>query len=103
MTDNAIYQASFACTLFRITPSLRYIFFDIIRNNQNKIILVAFFESDASEIEKELMEDIASDIAGIIDEVFSFEVKIETTKIPFEKMDKSKYLLYARFEGIGFE
>ena len=102
MTDYEIYQGSFVYTLYRVTPSLRYIFLEIDRPRR-KVILKSYYEKEPSEIEKELIDDIGGDIIGMLDEPFDYEININITTAHIDSLEKKRFLLFARFEGLGYE
>jgi len=101
MTDNDIYQSSLIFTLFKITPSLRYVYLDILRSPKKKIMLNGYYSEPPTEVEKELLDDMANDIIAITDENFDYEVTFEVTLTHFDQLKKTDFLLYARYEGLG--
>ena len=71
-------------------------------NSPKKITLLVYYENDPSEEEKELMDDLGAEIEGMINEPYEYEIVIKVTKEALDTIDRTDYLLFARFEGIGF-
>ena len=99
MTEKYIYHNSFIYCLFKITPSLRRIYLDFIEKPEKIIKVLAYYDKTPSDEEKELMDDLGSDITGMSDEHWEYEIICEVSELAFDDLKKTDYLLFARFEG----
>lgn len=98
MNNNDIYYNSLVYVLHKVTPNLRYIFMHINTHDEPEIILKAYYEASHSDIETELLEDIADSIAAMTETNFHVTYVQEVTTVPYKNLDNSQYLLYGRYE-----
>lgn len=97
MTDREIYYSSFVYLLHNITANLRFIVMNFERSN-GKIVFDFVYADAPTELEKELAEDITSNIITLVWNEFTDVRRYIVSLDPLEMISPGEYLLYARNE-----
>jgi hypothetical protein len=82
---------------YKITQNLKRIYLDIDMES-NRMILTAYYEQEPSELEKELLDDIATDSNAPIPDFF-VDYQIKLTK-EYDKNEKHEFVVFSVFEEI---
>jgi hypothetical protein len=80
---------------FNITPSMRGIFASL---QGNVLKLVAYFDKDPTQEERDLLVDAASEVSGQFPELLDVEVECVWDARAFDELPKKGALVYARHE-----
>lgn len=78
-----------------LTPNVRKV---SVKHDHNLITIFFYYNSEASEMEKDLSEDAASEIIADFPEPYVVSCEIHTVKFP-KKIQESGYLIYSRYEN----
>jgi len=98
ITNNQIYFSSFIYLLHRITSNTRFIYLEINRNPNVKVIK-CYSVINISDLEKEMIEDISNDILSITDEFFEDKYLFFDGNDVEKEIVTTDYLLFARYEA----
>ena len=82
---------------YKITENLKRIYLDI-NMDLNRMMLTAYYEKEPSELEKELLDDIATNSNAPIPDFFvDYQVKLTRE---YDKNEKHEFVVFSVFEEI---
>jgi len=86
----------FLFALHKITPSMRYIYFEL--NNEKSGVFLCYFDKEPTDIEKDLIDDIGTNIIASDEYITDVDYKFFISNEPLDMLNKGQFCVYARYE-----